>query len=255
MEPAASIVSAPYCWFCWVVLGAIAYFSGSVPFAFILAKSRGVDLFKVGSGNIGATNLGRALGKPWGFLCFFLDAAKGALPVLLAGWWMGILGKTAIEIEASTAWSWLGVAIFAILGHTLSPWIGFKGGKGVATGFGALVALWPAVTIPALAALTLWILILLLFRFISLASIVAALSIPCCIGVAALLAPGEMSMGDRAQRAFPFLAVSGLIALFVVWKHRANIARLKDGTEPKVFGKPSPTPSTESSPSSPPSTP
>lgn len=234
---ATPTLTAEYCWFCWVVLGAMGYFSGSVPFAYLLAKSRGIDLATVGSGNFGATNLGRALGKPMGFLCFFLDAAKGALPVLLAGWWMGLLGKSAIEIDAYAAWSWLGVALFAMVGHTLSPWIGFKGGKGVSTAFGALLALWPSVTVPALAAFLLWALVLLIFRFVSLASIVAALAIPCFIAVGAALMPSELAVYDRFQRALPFLALTGLIALFVVWKHRSNIARLKSGTEPKVFGK------------------
>ncbi len=252
MDPAAPLPSAPYCWFCWLVLATIGYFAGSVPFAFMLARSRGVDLFTVGSGNIGATNLGRALGKPWGFLCFFLDATKGALPVLLAGWWMGSLGRTAIEIQPSTAWSWLGVAILAILGHTLSPWIGFKGGKGVATAFGALAALWPSVTIPALAALALWILILLVFRFISLASIVAALSIPCGIVVGAALTPSGLDLATRAQRVLPFLAVTGFIAAFVTWKHRTNIARIKSGTEPRVFGRHATASSAATSTSSPP---
>lgn len=245
---AASLPTAQYCWFCWVVLGAMGYLAGSVPFAFMLAKSRGIDLFTVGSGNIGATNLGRALGKPWGFLCFFLDAAKGAIPVLIAGWWMGLLGKTAIEIDAPAAWSWLGVAILAILGHTLSPWIGFKGGKGVATGFGVLLALWPAVTVPALGALVLWILVLVVFRFISLASIVAALSIPCAVAAGAALAGGEMTIALRAERALPFLVVTGLIACFVVWKHRANILRIKAGAEPKIFGQRAETPTVETSP-------
>ena len=217
----------------WAALPVAAYLVGSFPTAHLLARSRGVDLGAVGSKNYGATNLGRTLGRSWGILCFVVDALKGALPVLAAGWLLGALGAPAGGISTATAWCWLATALAAILGHTLSPWIGFKGGKGVATGFGALAAMWPVLTLPAGLAILLWAAILAVSRIISLASMVAAISIPCSVLVAALAANGLA--GVRA--AVPFLVATGVIAAFVVWKHRANIARMRAGTEPKVGAK------------------
>jgi len=217
----------------WAALPVAAYLVGSFPTAHLLARSRGVDLGAVGSKNYGATNLGRTLGRPWGILCFAVDALKGALPVLAAGWLLGALGAPAGGISTATAWCWLATALAAILGHTLSPWIGFKGGKGVATGFGALAAMWPVLTLPAGLAILLWAAILAVSRIMSLASMVAAISIPCSVLVAALAASGLA--GVRA--AVPFLVATGVIAAFVVWKHRANIARMRAGTEPKVGAK------------------
>ena len=217
----------------WAALPVAAYLVGSFPTAHLLARSRGVDLGAVGSKNYGATNLGRTLGRSWGILCFVVDALKGALPVLAAGWLIGALGAPAGGISTATAWCWLATALAAILGHTLSPWIGFKGGKGVATGFGALAAMWPVLTLPAGLAILLWAAILAVSRIISLGSMVAAISIPCSVLVAALAANGLA--GVRA--AVPFLVATGVIAAFVVWKHRANIARMRAGTEPKVGAK------------------
>ena len=228
----------------WAALPVAAYLVGSFPTAHLLARSRGVDLSTVGSKNYGATNLGRTLGRSWGILCFAIDALKGALPVLVAGWLLGALGAKAGGVSTATAWCWLATALAAILGHTLSPWIKFKGGKGVATGFGALVAMWPVLTLPAVLAIVLWGAVLAVFRIISLASMVAAMSVPCSVLVAALAANGLASV----RAATPFLIASGAIGLFVVWKHRANIARIRAGVEPKVGqkkeqGKPSTSPS------------
>lgn len=236
----------------WAALPVAAYLVGSFPTAHLLARSRGVDLSTVGSKNYGATNLGRTLGRSWGILCFAIDALKGALPVLVAGWLLGALGAKAGGVSTATAWCWLATALAAILGHTLSPWIKFKGGKGVATGFGALVAMWPVLTLPAVLAIVLWGAVLAVFRIISLASMVAAMSVPCSVLVAALAANGLA--GVRA--ATPFLIASGAIGLFVVWKHRANIARIRAGVEPKVGqkkdqGKPSTAASTSPSTSAP----
>ena len=217
----------------WATLPIGAYLIGSFPTAHLLARTRGVDLGSVGSNNYGATNLGRTLGKPWGIACFLIDSIKGALPVLAAGWMLGALGVAAGGIEPQTAWCWLATAAAGILGHTLSPWIGFKGGKGVATGFGALAAMWPVLTIPCLLALVLWIALVLVFRMVSLASMVAAVAVPCAVLVAAISANGLT--GVRAV--MPFFASSLLVAAFVVFKHRSNIARIRAGTEHLVLQK------------------
>ena len=210
-----------------------AYVIGSFPTAHLLARSRGVDLGVVGSKNYGATNLGRTLGKTWGILCFVLDAVKGAIPVLLSGWILGALGASPGSLAPTAAWLWLATAAAAIVGHTLSPWIGFKGGKGVATGFGALAAMWPVLTLPAALALILWCALVLAFRMVSLASMVAAVVVPCAVLVAALSANGT----DGVRAVVPFLAASALIAAFVIFKHRSNIARIRAGTESKVLQK------------------
>jgi glycerol-3-phosphate acyltransferase PlsY len=139
-------------------------------------------------------------------------------------------------MPVALAWCWLATAFAAILGHTLSPWIGFKGGKGVATGFGALAAMWPVLTVPAASALLLWLVVVAISRMVSLASMVAAVAIPCMVAVAALTSSGLA--GLRAS--VPFLAASGAIALFVVWKHRANIARIRAGTEARIGRKSAP---------------
>jgi glycerol-3-phosphate acyltransferase PlsY len=217
----------------WSTMPVAAYLVGSVPTAHLLARTRGIDLSQVGSKSYGATNLGRTLGKPWGIACFLLDAAKGALPVLASGWLLGTLGAAPGSFSPTTAWCWLAVAFAAIVGHTLSPWIGFKGGKGVATGFGALAAMWPVLTIPALLALVIWVVLVLLFRMVSLASMVAAVAVPCAVLVGALSANGL----EGVRAVVPFLAASGLIAAFVVFKHRSNIARIRAGTENKVLQK------------------
>jgi glycerol-3-phosphate acyltransferase PlsY len=214
----------------WAALPVASYLIGTVPTAHLLARTRGVDLGAVGSRNYGATNLGRTLGRTWGIACFLLDATKGALPVLAAGWLLGSLGVKAGGFSSAAAWCWLAAAAACIVGHTLSPWIGFKGGKGVATGFGALAAMWPVLTLPALLALMLWLVVVAIFRMVSLASMVAAVSVPCAVLVAALSSNGV----EGVRAATPFLAASVAIAAFVVFKHRSNIARIRAGTELKV---------------------
>jgi len=217
----------------WAALPLGSYLVGSFPTAHLLARSRGVDLGSVGSRSYGATNLGRTLGKPWGIACFLIDAAKGALPVLASGVLLGALGAAPGSLSVETSWCWLAAAAAAIVGHTLSPWIGFRGGKGVATGFGAFAAMWPVLTVPALLALVVWAALVLLFRMVSLASMVAAVVVPSAVLVTALAGSGAAGV----RSVVPFLAASGAVAAFVVFKHRANIARIRAGTESKVLQK------------------
>ncbi len=215
----------------WGVSALAAFACGSIPFGVLIARSRGVDLRTVGSGNTGATNVGRALGRRFGILCFALDAAKGAAPVFVAGWIAGILGMGAASMSAAAAWGWLGVAVAAILGHCFSPWIGFRGGKGVATGFGAVLAMWPILTIPAISAFAVWAVVLGLTRIMALASMAGALVLPATV-LAMAIGGGEGTASLRGS--VPFLAITGLIAGFVIFRHRANIARLRQGTESRL---------------------
>jgi glycerol-3-phosphate acyltransferase PlsY len=193
-----------------------AYFLGSIPFGLILAKLfGGGDVRKAGSGNIGATNVARVVGPIAGILTLLLDAAKGAVAVLLAG---------RLTEENAT---WMMVASFlALFGHCYPVWLKFKGGKGVATAAGIFLALCPYAM---LGALLLFILVVAYWRYVSLGSIAAACAIPLLMYF--LWAP---------HHAPPHIVTFGSlgIAIFVVYKHDANIQRLVEGVEPKFsFGK------------------
>jgi glycerol-3-phosphate acyltransferase PlsY len=186
----------------------LAYLLGAVPFGLLVAKSRGVDIRKQGSGNIGATNVFRCIGKGWGIFTFALDALKGFVPAFVFPRVAGLEPELGV---------WLGLA--AIIGHSFPVYLRFKGGKGVATSAGMLLGIAPlAVGIGFLS----WALCMVVSRYVSLSSIVAALA----VGVAAWVLDYGMVVN---------VAMSGLSAL-VVWLHRANIKRLLSGTENR-FGK------------------
>jgi glycerol-3-phosphate acyltransferase PlsY len=207
----------------------LAFLSGSIPFGLLIARAKGVNIREHGSGNIGATNVWRVLGRGPGLTCFALDVLKGLIPTLGAGLAAGSIGDPALP--AGEAWLWLACAAAAILGHMFSPWIGFKGGKGVATGFGALLGIYPLLTWPALGAFAAWLVVAKLSRYVSLASCLAALSLPgwLWVTVEALSdAPG------RHAAAGPFYGAVGLLAAVVVVKHRANLGRLLRGTENRI---------------------
>ena len=211
-----------------------AYLFGSVPFGLIVGKSRGVDPRTAGSGNIGATNVGRLLGKRFFFVVFLLDLLKGMLPMLAAKWAL----RAAAE-EPRTFFLWLLVGLAAIVGHMFSVFLGFKGGKGVATSAGVVLGLFPYFTVPGLAALVVWFVTFKASRYVSLASILAAVAFP-LLYVAVGLARGWPVVGGQ----WPLLAFAALVAVMIVWKHRGNIARLRAGTESRFEpgGKASPAP-------------
>jgi acyl phosphate:glycerol-3-phosphate acyltransferase len=199
----------------------IAYLLGSVPTGFLVAKARGVDIRTVGSGNIGATNVFRILGKAAGIFVLLADAAKGWLAVcvvakLLCGWSYAEPGSAARE------WFALCAGVAAILGHNYTCWLHFKGGKGIATSAGVLLALVP---IPLLIVLGIWIAVFALSRYVSLASISAAFALPLA------------AWGFKESRTI-VLVTAGLAAL-AIYKHKANIKRLMSGTENRIaFKKP-----------------
>lgn len=233
----------------WLAYAIGAYLLGSAPFGLLIGKANGIDIREHGSGNIGATNLGRVLGKRFFFICFFLDLSKGLAPTLLAGSMMGTLGR--FSIEPSDAWGWLLVMVCAVLGHLFSPWLGFKGGKGVATALGALLGMFPAMTAPGAGALVVFLVVLALWRYISLASCLAAVTLPFWTWfIFAQVQTREMiRWRDHPQWAnlptselqaavpfsgTPFVIVAGALAALVIYKHRANLSRLMHGTEPTV---------------------
>ncbi|MAJ46475.1 MAG: acyl-phosphate glycerol 3-phosphate acyltransferase [Planctomycetes bacterium TMED75] len=217
----------------WLLWCLIAFVFGSIPFGVLLAKLKKIDLRTVGSGNTGATNVGRALGRRWGILCFVLDAAKGATPVLLAGLLAKTLGEPVSALAPSEASGWLAVGVAAILGHVFSPFLNFKGGKGVATACGALLAMWPLMTIPVLVAAGVFILMILSLRIMSLASMAAAIAIPAMTLILGLA--GESAQAQSGS-VLPQTITGLVIAFMVVWRHRSNLKRILDGTEPKLFG-------------------
>jgi len=233
----------------WPLFIAIAFLAGSIPFGFLIGAARGVDLRTVGSKNIGATNLGRVLGRRYFFLCFFLDMLKGLIPTAIVGWQTGLLGE--FSIPADQAWWWLAVMAAAVLGHMYTPWLGFKGGKGVATGLGAMLGLFPALAVPAVGTFVVFMIVLGLWRYVSAASVTGAASLPLWTWYIhqqqktldeRLLAsrPLNDQMAARDIDAlipytgWPFVIVATLLAALVIYKHRGNLSRLSAGTEPKI---------------------
>lgn len=187
-----------------------AFFLGSLPFGHWLALARGVDLREQGSGNTGATNVGRVLGKKWGIFVFVLDLGKGWIAVALAKS-VGNLPET---------WS-VTVGVFAVLGHVFSPWLGFRGGKGVATSAGILIGLAPWV---ALGVALIWFLAFQMSRTVSVASLCAATAFPLFVF---WLMP--------EQEVFQWISIG--MTVLVWFRHRDNLKRLFQGKENR-FVKP-----------------
>ena len=200
-----------------------AYLLGSVPFGVIVARAKGVDLRAVGSGNIGATNVGRACGKPLGILVFALDAGKGFAAAGPLCWLLLDLGAVPAESLLRAGLGPLcAAAVFS--GHVWPVFLGFRGGKGVASGAGAMLALEPV----ALAAgLILWGLSLLLTRYMSVASLFGAAG-------AAGITLARLLRAGRLQAEWPLMTLVGLLAVMVVVRHRSNIGRLLRGEELKL---------------------
>jgi len=226
-----------------------SFLLGSIPFGFLIGKSRGLDIRTQGSGNIGATNLGRLLGRKYFVMCFILDFTKGLMPTLIAGSVLGTLGY--MNMDPADAWLWLAVMFAAPIGHMFTPWLGFKGGKGVATGLGALVGVMPAMTLPASGALVVFIVVVVLWKMIGVASSVAAASLPLWTwyAFAQYETFEERRVGSQTQFAelpasdidlmvanhgLPFIVAATLLAVIVINKHRPNLARAIAGIEPKI---------------------
>ena len=214
-------------------VAAAGYVLGALPFGFLVARSRGVNIFDVGSRSPGATNVRRVLGKGPGNLVFVLDALKGgvaaALPLLFALLAGGdhaesASAQTGAAVRLSGALGYVGLA-FALIGHSFSCFTRFRGGKGVATAAGGIFVLMPYV---AASSAAVWVLVFYASRFVSLASILAAVSLPVA---AALLHRGALAV-----------SVTAFLALFVVIRHRSNIGRLLKGTESRFDRKRPPGP-------------
>lgn len=210
-----------------LVLAVAAYLVGAIPFGYVVGKLKGVDIRREGSGNIGATNVGRVLGKRYFWLVFALDAAKGLAPMLI-----GHTVASALPESSTKYLLWLLVGVAAMVGHVFPVYLGFKGGKGVATALGIMLGVYPYYVWTVVLAVGAFLLVFLVSRIISLSSITGAICFP--VG---LLVLGWIFKWDLLGGRWPLLLVAVLLGGLVVVRHRGNIARLRAGTEPKFVGK------------------
>jgi len=206
-----------------ILLYVITYLFGSIPWGFIIGKANRIDIRQQGSGSTGATNVTRNVGKSWGIFCFFMDFMKGFIPVLCANTFvpsMFNLPESFYEINVIL------VVLVTVLGHIYPIYLKFKGGKGIATGTGALVAITPPAII---CGLIIWIIIFKFSRYVSLASILAAASV------------ATLTIFFSAINFYP-LPISHqcfvvFLSLFAIYKHSSNIKRLLCGTENRFSKK------------------
>jgi acyl phosphate:glycerol-3-phosphate acyltransferase len=198
-----------------------SYLLGSIPFGYLAGRLVGIDIRKAGSGNVGATNVVRVLGKVYGYPVFALDFLKGFGAVKIA---MLIAPGRPPEWNSPEMFGIL-AAMSGVLGHLYPPWLEFKGGKGVATSAGALLALAPVATLIGVA---IWILVFCLTGYVSLASITAAVVLPIVI----LLVSWQHRNNGK-----PLVYSSVCVAAVVIWRHRSNLSRLMRGTEPRFTRK------------------
>ena len=199
---------APWWWVHAAVLAA-AYLLGSIPFSFLVARHEGIDVRTVGSGNVGATNVMRSAGRGAGLVAFLLDFAKGSAATWLARETIGGFVFPSVA------------AVVAVLGHMHPVWLRFRGGKGVATGAGALLPLAP---VPTAGALVVFVLVAAATRYVSLGSIVASASLPVLAWLLGTLPPVPLA--------------AALVAALIAWKHRENVRRLASGTERRMGAPP-----------------
>ncbi len=215
----------------------LAFLVGGIPFGVILTAVRGIDIRTVGSGNIGATNVARALGRKWGYFCFVLDVLKGAVPTVV----MGVLLREHWQMGDSAMGflAWAMVAGSAVLGHVFPIYLKFRGGKGVATSAGVALAIWPFYTLPALVAMAAWLVVTLVSRAVSAGSLVA-----CLVFLVSYLAGFWIFAQQRwivppwsLQSQWPLLVTACLGPVLIIIRHRSNITRLLTGQESRIKRK------------------
>jgi len=219
-------------WWGAIGLAVLGYLCGAIPFGLLVGRLKGVDVRTRGSCNIGATNVGRVLGRPYGFLVFFLDGLKGFLPVTLARF--VLLGGESGGADGCLPYLlWVLVAVACVLGHMFPVYLKFKGGKGVATSLGVGLGIYPYYTLAGLLAFALWGIVLAASRYVSVSSIVAVTAFPVLFAV---LASWKRDQWGRFADLWPLHLFGVVIAVLVVYRHRANIGRLLAGTENKIGG-------------------
>jgi acyl phosphate:glycerol-3-phosphate acyltransferase len=199
----------------------VSYLLGSIPAGYIAGRIAGIDIRHAGSGNIGATNVTRVLGKRYGYPVFIVDFLKGLMAVSLSI----LIEKRAQPISAPTELFGIVAAISSVIGHAFPVWLSFKGGKGVATSMGALFGLMPFM---ALIGIAVWVITFEVTRYVSVASMTAALAVPISISI---LMPLKQTGGAV------LLYFSICLAALVIFRHRSNLSRLVRGTEPRFKRK------------------
>lgn len=208
-------------WSLALTVGGLSYLFGSFPMGYFAGRIAGIDVRSVGSGNIGATNVLRVLGKPWGYTVFFVDAFKGFAAVRVAFF----LAERFPFAHTYSVYFAILAAVMCVIGHAFPIWLRFKGGKGVATSAGAIFGLmWPAAVIVFLV----WVVVFEITRYVSLASLVAASALP--VTVALLIHWGII-------QGLALLCFSVLLTILVLWRHRSNFSRLLNGTEQRFVRK------------------
>ena len=206
-------------WIPWLLIALGSYLLGSIPFGFLAGRLCGIDIRTKGSGNIGATNVLRVLGKKWGYAVFLLDFLKGLMPVLLALDWGHAHGVNPASSTGALA------ALCTLLGHSFPVWLGFKGGKGIASSAGVIVGLFGIGAF--LFCLGTWLLLFTMTRFVSVASIAAALAVPTSVSALFIM----------HRKDWLTLLIAVVMCVLAIWRHRSNIARLRAGTEPRFEKK------------------
>jgi glycerol-3-phosphate acyltransferase PlsY len=198
-----------------------SYLLGSIPFGYLAGRMAGIDIRTVGSRNIGATNVTRVVGKRQGYIVFALDFLKGLGAVKIS-----TLIATRLRPELGSP-EMIGIVagVCSVLGHSFPPWLKFKGGKGVATSAGALFGLIP---LAMLVAAAIWCLVFWSTRYVSVASVVAAVAVPLIVYVVTRL-------NDTDGRMLFYSSVC--LAAVIIWRHRSNLSRLMRGTEPRFTRK------------------
>jgi glycerol-3-phosphate acyltransferase PlsY len=198
----------------WLAIVILCYLIGSFPSGYLVGKSQGIDIRQHGSGNIGATNVLRVMGKKWGYLVFLCDSLKGFISVKL-----GMLLAAGAGLDITLAGVVAGIC--CIIGHNYTFWLQFQGGKGIATSIGVLLAIVPILIV--LIVLLVWLAVFFVWKYVSLASICAALSLPLIIlALFPFVAHGNYTV---------LLIFSLIVAALAVWRHRSNIDRLLHGEE------------------------
>ena len=209
-----------------ILLIVIAYLLGSIPFGLLLAKAHGKDLRKIGSGNIGATNVSRALGKKWAYVCFALDLAKGLVPMIIA---KPLIGPNP-QIGMLLLWICVGTA--AVLGHIFPIYLKFKGGKGMSTSLGIVLGLYPYYTISGLIAFVVWVICLKTWKYVSLASIIASIVFPLALIISIIVIDSWQFVN-----LWPLIVIACFLMGLVIIRHVENIKRLIEGSENKISSK------------------
>lgn len=208
-------------WYLAFFIVVVSYLLGSLPNGYLVGKIAGVDIRKSGSGNIGATNVLRVLGKKYGYAVFFLDALKGFAVVRIC---LALVSITPAARAYADLFALLG-AVVCVVGHVFPIWLKFKGGKGVATSAGVIIGLMP---LAAVILFPIWFIVFEICRYVSVASMCAAISLPITVA---------LFLKFKVMDSVILLYFSIALAVVVVWRHRSNFSRLLNGTEQRFTRK------------------